>query len=70
MPSLVSATIRHQRLERARHDLADPALRTVPVHGIAARWGFGHPAAFSRAFRAAYGVPPADYRHAAHLNAA
>ncbi|RDG34215.1 helix-turn-helix domain-containing protein [Streptomyces corynorhini] len=66
----VSAAIRHQRLERARHDLANPALRTVPVHDIAARWGFHHAAAFSRAFRAAYGVPPTDYRHEARLTAA
>ncbi|MEV7421582.1 AraC family transcriptional regulator [Streptomyces sp. NPDC091212] len=66
----VSATIRQQRLERARHDLANPALRNVPVHDIAARWCFTHPAAFSRAFRAAYGIPPTDYRHRAHLIAA
>ncbi|AXG80254.1 helix-turn-helix domain-containing protein [Streptomyces paludis] len=62
----VAAAIRHQRLERARHDLADPALCTVPVYEIAAGWGFTHPSVFSRAFRAAYGIPPADYRHHAH----
>lgn len=27
-----------------------------------ARWGFTDPAHFSRAFRAAYGMPPAEYR--------
>jgi AraC-like DNA-binding protein len=58
----VAAWIREQRLEHARRDLADPALRAVPVHEIAARWAFTHHAAFTRAFRTAYGVPPRDYR--------
>ncbi|GAA2352155.1 helix-turn-helix domain-containing protein [Streptomyces cuspidosporus] len=61
----VSAYIRRQRLERARRDLADPGLRTRPVHAIAARWGFPRPADFTRAFRAAYGMPPKDFRHLA-----
>ncbi|MEY9893079.1 AraC-like DNA-binding protein [Catenulispora sp. MAP12-49] len=59
----VAAWIRHQRLERARADLADPRLRGQPVQAIAARWGFRHAADFSRAFRAAHGMPPGDYRH-------
>ncbi|MET7472944.1 helix-turn-helix domain-containing protein [Streptomyces sp. NPDC005648] len=59
----VAAWIRHQRLERARVDLADPRQRLRPVHAIAARWGFRHPAEFSRTFRTAHGVPPSDYRH-------
>ncbi|MGO4648189.1 helix-turn-helix domain-containing protein [Nocardia sp. 2YAB30] len=57
--------IRHQRLERARRDLADPAERAVPIHAIAARWGFAHPADFSRAFRTAYGTAPRNWRHQA-----
>ncbi|MFE2941524.1 AraC family transcriptional regulator [Streptomyces sp. NPDC059255] len=61
----VSAWIRHQRLEAARRDLADPALRAVPVHRIGTGWGFTQHAVFSRAFHAAYGVPPRDYRHRA-----
>jgi AraC-like DNA-binding protein len=61
----VAAWIRHQRLERCRVDLADPQLRTRPVRAIAARWGFRHPADFSRAFRTAHGMPPGDYRHRA-----
>ncbi len=61
----VAAWIRQQRLERARRDLADPAMWSVPIHQIAARWGFAHPAAFSRAFRAAYGITARDYRHGA-----
>lgn len=58
----VAGWLRQQRLERCRRDLADPALRHVAIHRIAARWGFSHPAQFSRAFRTAYGIPPRDYR--------
>ncbi|EIE98563.1 helix-turn-helix domain-containing protein [Saccharomonospora glauca] len=58
----VSAWIRQRRLERARRDLADPAMHAVPVHHIAARWGFSHHAAFTRAFRTAYGIAPRDLR--------
>jgi AraC-like DNA-binding protein len=58
----VTGWIRERRLERCRRDLLDPGLRLEPVSGIAARWGFTEPAHFSRAFRAAYGVPPAEYR--------
>jgi AraC-like DNA-binding protein len=61
----VSAYIRHQRLEQARRELADPALRMRPIHAIAARWGFRRPADFTRAFRAAHGMPPKDFRHLA-----
>ncbi|MFI0778366.1 helix-turn-helix domain-containing protein [Streptomyces sp. NPDC021212] len=61
----VAAWIRAQRLERCRRDLADPAQSGIPIHAIAARWGFAHAADFSRAFRGAYGVPPRDFRLAA-----
>ncbi|MEV6393459.1 helix-turn-helix domain-containing protein [Streptomyces sp. NPDC051907] len=61
----VSATIRHRRLEGARADLADPRSRTVPVHAIAARWGFTDAGLFSRAFRSAYGSTPKDHRRRA-----
>ncbi|MFC5720510.1 helix-turn-helix domain-containing protein [Streptomyces gamaensis] len=61
----VGSWIRGQRLEQCRRALADPAQRHTPVHEIAARWGFGHPAAFSRNFRAAYGISPTEYREAA-----
>lgn len=61
----VSGWIRQQRLDRVRHDLADPGLYTVPLHEVAARRGFAHPAVFSRAFRAAYGIPPSEYRQLA-----
>jgi len=61
-PSGVAAWIRQRRLERSRRDLLDPALADRPVSAIAARWGLTDPAAFSRLFRAAYGVPPLEYR--------
>ncbi|MFD4374696.1 helix-turn-helix domain-containing protein [Streptomyces sp. NPDC058486] len=61
----VAGWIRAQRLARAARDLADPALRGIPVHEIAARWGFRHPAAFSRAFRAAHGRSPREHRECA-----
>lgn len=63
----IAAWIREQRLESARRDLLDAALVHQPIHVIAARWGFTHPAAFSRTFRAAYGISPQDFRHHAHV---
>ncbi|MFI2027641.1 AraC-like ligand-binding domain-containing protein [Streptomyces buecherae] len=61
----VAATIRHRRLERCRADLADARWRAVPIQAIAARWGYTDAAGFSRAFRAAYGMAPSDFRHRA-----
>ncbi|MFD9721634.1 helix-turn-helix domain-containing protein [Streptomyces sp. NPDC059076] len=58
----VSDWIRRRRLDRCRRDLTDPHLRSLPVHAIAARWGFTDGANFSRAFRTAYGTPPHEYR--------
>ena len=58
----VAAWIRERRLERSRRDLLDPGLAVRPVSAIAARWGLTDPAHFSRLFRAAYGVPPLEYR--------
>jgi len=62
----IAASIRQRRLERCRQDLLDPGLGNRSVGAIGARWGFRDAAAFSRAFRAAYGVPPGEYR-AVHL---
>jgi AraC-like DNA-binding protein len=61
----VASWIRHRRLERTRHDLADPAQRDVAVSAIAARWGLVNPTHFSRTFRAAYEVSPVEYRRTA-----
>ncbi|MFD5026657.1 helix-turn-helix domain-containing protein [Streptomyces sp. NPDC058373] len=63
----VAAWIRLQRLQRARRDLADPALGAVPVHHIAARWGFNDHSTFTRAFRGVYGVPPREFRRSSAL---
>ncbi|MGY6019001.1 helix-turn-helix domain-containing protein [Streptomyces spinosirectus] len=65
----VGAYIREQRLKNACRDLADPALRTMPIHAVGARWGFPRAAEFTRAFRAAQGVPPSEYREARGLSA-
>jgi AraC-like DNA-binding protein len=61
----VAGWVRQRRLERCRRDLRDPALSHWSVSAIAARWGMTDPAHFSRVFRAAYGMPPAEYRLAA-----
>jgi AraC-like DNA-binding protein len=58
----VAGWIRACRLERCRHDLLDPALSYRPVRSIAERYGFTAASHFSRAFRAAYGHSPQDYR--------
>ena len=58
----VAAWIRGRRLAGARLDLADPALRSTPVHTIAARWGIPRASDFTRAFRAAYGISPTEHR--------
>jgi AraC-like DNA-binding protein len=62
----VAALIRRRRLERCRQDLLDAGLHGRPAGAIGARWGFLDAAGFSRAFRDAYGLPPAEYR-AIHL---
>ncbi|MFH8471175.1 helix-turn-helix domain-containing protein [Streptomyces sp. NPDC018000] len=61
-PATVAATIRRLRLERCRADLADPGMREQPIAALAARWGLLLPAEFSRAFKAAYGMSPGEYR--------
>jgi AraC-like DNA-binding protein len=58
----VAGWIRARRLERCRQDLLDPSLRTLPVGAIAARWGFGSREHFIRLFRAAYQLPPGEFR--------
>lgn len=62
----VAALIRTRRLDRCRRELTDPRFAAHSIAKIAARWGFSDPAHFSRAFRAAYGMPPTDYRHQKH----
>lgn len=61
----VAAWIKAQRLERARLDLADPALCHVPIRAIASGWGFSHPSVFSRAFHRAFGTSASEFRQQA-----
>ncbi|MFD4763977.1 helix-turn-helix domain-containing protein [Streptomyces sp. NPDC058439] len=61
----VAAEIRAQRLAAARRDLADAGMRDVPIHCIAARWGFPDAASFSRAHRFAHGCTPSEFRNGA-----
>ncbi|MFD5736512.1 helix-turn-helix domain-containing protein [Streptomyces sioyaensis] len=49
----------------ARWGLTDPALHGKPVHAIAARWGHHRATDFRRAYRAAYGIAPKEYRRRA-----
>jgi AraC family transcriptional regulator len=55
-----------ERLSRAAALLVRDRL---PVAAVARRCGYGSAAAFTRAFRAAHGVPPAAYREAGGLGA-
>lgn len=58
----VAGWIWQRRLERCRRDLLDPALRHRPASAIGTRWGFASASHFNRAFRAAYGLPPGEFR--------
>jgi AraC family transcriptional regulator len=57
----VSDTVRRLRLHRAAIDLLD---RELSIERTASRAGYASQAAFTRAFRAEYGRPPASYRGA------
>ncbi|MFI6740574.1 helix-turn-helix domain-containing protein [Nonomuraea sp. NPDC050451] len=58
----VAEWIRVQRLDRCRRDLVDPSLRDRSIRAIANRWCLTSAPHFSRAFRAAYGLSPENYR--------
>jgi AraC family transcriptional regulator len=55
----VAATVKRLRLQRAAADLAHTAR---PIPEIAARARYESQASFTRAFSAAFGLPPAKYR--------
>jgi AraC family transcriptional regulator len=57
-------TLRRLRLHRAAAELVGGR---APMTAIARRGGYGSVAAFARAFRGSYGVPPAAYRRAGRL---
>ncbi len=59
-------TVRRLRLHRAAGDLL-LTRRAIPT--IAETWGYSDVAAFTRAFAAAYGMPPGRYREAGQLYA-
>ncbi|MFJ8228721.1 helix-turn-helix domain-containing protein [Streptomyces sp. NPDC094448] len=65
----VAARIRRLRLERCRAELVSTR-GPLPIHAIAARWGFTSSTAFSRTFKAAYGISPRAYRQQARQSAA
>jgi AraC-like DNA-binding protein len=57
----VAGWIREQRLERCRRGLERSDART-PVGEVGARWGLIDAGTFSKAFKAAYGASPREYR--------
>jgi AraC-like DNA-binding protein len=57
--------ILRRRLERCRNDLAHPSLRARTISEIAFAWGFSDLSHFGRAFKAAYGETPRDWRRRA-----
>ncbi|WP_315902857.1 helix-turn-helix domain-containing protein [Streptomyces salinarius] len=61
----VGAWIRDRRMGRCGHDLADPLQDHLSIGAVAARWGFGRAADFTRAFRARHGTTPSAYRRRA-----
>ncbi|MFG2301793.1 helix-turn-helix domain-containing protein [Actinacidiphila glaucinigra] len=63
-PMTVGRWIKRLRLEACRRDLLRPELAGQTVAAIAHRWGFASHAHFSRAFRAVYGLSPAQWRQA------
>ncbi|MGQ9369184.1 acetamidase/formamidase family protein [Azospirillum sp. ST 5-10] len=60
-----SSYVRRRRLDRCKGELQDPNHARESVAEIALRWGFANQAHFSRAFSAAFGVPPRAVRSAA-----
>jgi AraC family transcriptional regulator len=59
-------TVRRLRLQRAAFDLAST---TLDLDAIAARAAYATPTAFSKAFAASYGQPPATFRKAGQHSA-
>lgn len=54
--------VRERRLQRAWHDLSNPADAAVPISEIAYRYAFSDSAHFSRLFRERFGMPPREFR--------
>jgi AraC-like DNA-binding protein len=60
----VRSWIRDQRLAACREALEEPG-NVQTAAEIAYSWGFGDQTQFSRAFKAAFGLPPGEYRERA-----
>lgn len=65
----VSGWMRRRRLEESRRELVGADGAGVAIAELGARWGFADPAAFARAFRQEFGMPPTQYRAAARESA-
>jgi len=57
-----SAFLNSYRIEAAKRQLTDPARVRIPVLTIALELGYGSLGPFNRAFKAATGTTPSDYR--------
>lgn len=66
----VSRWIQHRRLEACRRELGRLGRNVPAVTVVAHRFGFTSPTHFSRAFRAAYGMTPREWRTTAHRDQA
>lgn len=67
MGETLAETVSRHRLQRASMCLARG---DAPISEISRHAGYSSPAAFSRAFRAAYGEPPAAFRATRHSSSA
>lgn len=54
--------VRGRRLERARHDLANPRYSSHPISVVAGRWGIEDASYFSKLFRETFGQTPREFR--------
>jgi len=61
-PDGVAGYVLAQRLEACRRDIEDRRLDATSITELAMRRGFNHPAHFSRAFKARFGVTPSECR--------
>ncbi|MCL4773747.1 MAG: helix-turn-helix domain-containing protein [Burkholderiaceae bacterium] len=66
-PDGVAGFVLAQRLEACRRDFEDRHQDAISITEIALRRGFNHPAHFSRAFKARFGVTPSEWRLRATL---
>lgn len=58
----VKAYINERRLQYAFRLMTDPKAPSVRIKQLAYKLGYGHPSAFSRAFRSLFGVSPSQVR--------